>query len=202
MDRDFLLLNGDTVFDTALLTRVLNSEPAPITLCVDYKSVYDTDDMKVQLDEKGWVKHVSKTLSVNQIDAESIGLIFFRERGPQLFRDAVEDALRHQAALKFWYLSIIDAWPINKWSMLVPCPGMFGVKLILPWIWQGPKSFSAEKWDEILQSHLHQLNYYGRMSPQALPSYMGVTCSREKNNSRALGFLRVYYDSALMLFAG
>src|SRR5665647_315997 len=31
MDRDFLLLNGDTVFDAALLTQVLNSEPAPIT---------------------------------------------------------------------------------------------------------------------------------------------------------------------------
>jgi choline kinase len=64
--------------------------------------------MKVQLDEKGWVKHVSKTLSAAQTDAESIGLIFFRDPGPQLFRSAVENALRYQAALRFWYLSIID----------------------------------------------------------------------------------------------
>ena len=108
MDSDFLLLNGDTVFDAAVLAKMLNSDPAPITLGVDYKSTYDTDDMKVQLDEKGWVKHVSKTLSPAQTDAESIGLIFFRDRGPQLFRGAVENALRHQAALKFWYLNIID----------------------------------------------------------------------------------------------
>lgn len=108
MDSDFLLLNGDTVFDEAVLAQVLSSDPAPITLGVDYKSAYDADDMKVQLDERGWVKHVSKTLSAAQTDAESIGLIFFRDRGPQLFRSAVENALRHQAALKFWYLNIID----------------------------------------------------------------------------------------------
>lgn len=108
MDGDFLLLNGDTIFDEAVLAQVLNSDPAPITLGVDYKSAYDADDMKVQLDERGWVKHVSKTLSAAQTDAESIGLIFFRDRGPQLFRSAVENALRHQAALKFWYLNIID----------------------------------------------------------------------------------------------
>jgi len=41
MDCDFLLLNGDTVFDSALLAQVLNSESAPITLSIDYKKVYD-----------------------------------------------------------------------------------------------------------------------------------------------------------------
>lgn len=109
MDRDFLLLNGDTIFDKALLIQVLNSASAPITLTVSDKPIYDADDMKVQLDEHGWVKHVSKNLSTDQIDCESIGLIFFRDRGPQLFRTAVEDALRHQEKLKHWYLSIVDA---------------------------------------------------------------------------------------------
>lgn len=109
MDCDFLLLNGDTVFDVSLLTQVLESESAPITLSIDYKKVYDADDMKVQLDEKGLVKHVNKTLSEDQIDAESIGLIYFRSNGPMLFRDAVEEALRYPAELKSWYLTIIDA---------------------------------------------------------------------------------------------
>jgi choline kinase len=109
MDCDFLLLNGDTVFDVSLLTLVLESESAPITLSIDYKKVYDADDMKVQLDEKGLVKHVNKTLSEDRIDAESIGLIYFRSNGPILFRDAVEDALRYPTELKSWYLTIIDA---------------------------------------------------------------------------------------------
>ena len=108
MDNDFLLLNGDTVFDTSLLTQVLNSKPAPITLSVDYKETYDADDMKVQLDEKGLVKQVNKTLSEDQIDAESIGLILFRSNGPKLFCEAVEKALRYPTELKSWYLTIID----------------------------------------------------------------------------------------------
>lgn len=155
MDRDFLLLNGDTVFKTALLTQVLNSEPAPITLCVDYKSVYDADDMKVQLDEKGWVKHVSKTLPMNQIDAESIGLTFLRERGPQLFRNAVEDALRHQAKLKCWYLTIIDALAgkqmVNACSVSghLWCEIDFAMDLA-----RAEELFGRIDQDEILQRHL------------------------------------------------
>jgi len=108
MDGNFLLLNGDTIFDVSLLKQVLESEPAPITLSIDYKKVYDADDMKVQLDNKGLVKHVNKTLPEDQIDAESIGLIYFRSNGPILFRDAVEDALRYPTELKSWYLTIID----------------------------------------------------------------------------------------------
>ena len=108
MDCDFLLLNGDTIFDVSLLAQVLESEPAPITLSIDYKKTYDADDMKVQLDNKGLVKHVNKTLPENQINAESIGLIYFRSNGSALFRDAVEEALRYPAELKSWYLTIID----------------------------------------------------------------------------------------------
>ena len=81
MQHDFLLVNGDTVFDGSVLVEVMNSEPAPITLCVSQESAYDADDMKVQLDGKGRVKHVSKTLPVDRIDAESIGLVFFRQNG-------------------------------------------------------------------------------------------------------------------------
>lgn len=109
MTGDFLLLNGDTVIESALLKQVLNSKPAPITLSVDYKNTYDADDMKVQLDTDGWVKQVSKIIPPHQVDAESIGLIYFRAHGPQIFSQAVESALRHPAELKSWYLSIIDA---------------------------------------------------------------------------------------------
>ena len=108
MDGDFLLLNGDTVVESALLSKVLNSEFAPITLSVDFKDNYDADDMKVQLDTDGWVKQVSKIVPPHQVDAESIGLIYFRSQGAYLFRHAVELALRHPAELKSWYLSIID----------------------------------------------------------------------------------------------
>jgi choline kinase len=108
MDSDFLILNGDTVIETALLDKVLNSESAPITLSVDFKDSYDADDMKVQLNADGWVQQVSKIVPPHQVNAESIGLIYFRGNGAPLFLQAVEKALRHPAELKSWYLSIID----------------------------------------------------------------------------------------------
>ena len=108
MGSDFLILNGDTVIEPALLDKVLKSEAAPITLSVDVKDSYDSDDMKVQLDTAGWVQQVSKIVPPHQVNAESIGLIYFRGGGVRLFRQAVEEALRHPAELKSWYLSIID----------------------------------------------------------------------------------------------
>lgn len=108
MDGDFLLLNGDTVIEPALVDQVLKSPPAPITLSVDFKSSYDADDMKVQIAADGWIQQVSKIVPPHEIDAESIGLTYFRDRGPQYFSEAIEQALRHPAELKSWYLSIID----------------------------------------------------------------------------------------------
>ena len=109
MKGEFIQVNGDNLFKADLVKILLSAPEAPVTVAINHKPAYDADDMKVQLDESGWVKHVSKTLPTDQIDAESIGLVFFREHGPQLFRDAIEAALRHQTELKSWYLSIIDA---------------------------------------------------------------------------------------------
>ena len=47
MMKDFVLLNGDTLFETAVLEVLLQAPPAPITLVTDEKSYYDADDMKV-----------------------------------------------------------------------------------------------------------------------------------------------------------
>jgi choline kinase len=108
MNNDFLLLNGDTVLDNELLSGVLQAPRAPIRLCIDFKKIFDEDDMKVQLDAQGQVKQVSKKLSAEETDAESIGLVYFCEKGVSLFREAVEQALRDPIKLTSWYLAIID----------------------------------------------------------------------------------------------
>ncbi len=119
MDTDFLLLNGDIIFEAAVLKRVLESDSAPITLTVNLKDEYDDDDMKVKL-SRGLVRSVSKTLAPQQTDCESIGMLYFRGKGPALFRAAVENAMRHPTSLKLWYLSIIDALAAD--GMVKPCP--------------------------------------------------------------------------------
>ena len=107
MSGDFLLMNGDVILDRQVIERVLSSPRAPIVLTVDHKKSFDDDDMKVQLDGT-LVRHVSKKLARELVNAESIGLLYFRDQGPALFRTAVEQALRHPQGLRQWYLSVVD----------------------------------------------------------------------------------------------
>ncbi|NKB37240.1 MAG: NTP transferase domain-containing protein [Gammaproteobacteria bacterium] len=108
MNEDFLLINGDTVYETSLLEHVLKSESAPVTLTIDFKEKYDEDDMKVTLEDRQ-VKGVSKILSPEQTHAESIGMLYFRGDGPRQFRNSVENAMRKPSGLKSWFLSVVDA---------------------------------------------------------------------------------------------
>ncbi len=107
MAQDFLLLNGDTLFEAAVLERLLASPSRPITLATDHKPSYDADDMKVPLNADPLV-HIGKMIPPEQTDGESIGMLLFRGEGPTLFRNAIEQTLRHPQALKQWYLSVID----------------------------------------------------------------------------------------------
>lgn len=108
MSEPFLLLNGDTVFETPVLERLLASPPALLTLAVNRKPSYDADDMKVSL-EGGRLRAVGKQLSPDRVDAESIGLMLFRGDGPLHFRRALEHAMRRPSACRAWYLSVVDA---------------------------------------------------------------------------------------------
>ena len=107
MDEDFLLLNGDTVFEAQVLDRALNAPARPVTMVTDQKSTYDADDMKLILNGESLVK-VGKDIPPEQADGESIGMLLFRGDGPALFQQALESAIRTPQALKQWYLSVID----------------------------------------------------------------------------------------------
>jgi choline kinase len=108
MDEPFLLINGDTVFETAILEKLLASPPASLTLAVNEKASYDADDMKVSL-QGTRLRAVGKQLPLDRVHAESIGVMLFRDRGPARFRRALELAVREPCARKAWYLSVVDA---------------------------------------------------------------------------------------------
>ncbi|TBW00305.1 phosphocholine cytidylyltransferase family protein [Azotobacter chroococcum] len=107
MQDEFLLLNGDTLFELAVLERLLEAPPRPITLAIDRKAGYDSDDMKVCLDGERLTR-VGKTLPLAHIDGESIGMMYFQPQGAALFRQTLEAQMRRPEALQRWYLSIID----------------------------------------------------------------------------------------------
>ena len=107
MDTDFVLLNGDTLFEAAVVQLLLEMRHRPVTVVVSHKHKYDDDDMKVELDGCRLVK-IGKNLLPDQVDGESIGMILFRDQGPMLFRDAIAKALKNPSAHNQWYLAVID----------------------------------------------------------------------------------------------
>ena len=107
MAEDFVLINGDTLFEAAVLKGLLETPARPVTLVTHKKRSYDADDMKVALDGNRLIK-IGKDLAGDKIDGESIGMILFRGGGPAIFRRAVESAVRDPLAAKKWYLSVID----------------------------------------------------------------------------------------------
>ncbi|MBX7146461.1 MAG: phosphocholine cytidylyltransferase family protein [Alphaproteobacteria bacterium] len=109
MDQDFFIVNGDTLFIHDIPKKVLEnatSSQYPITVTVDHKSTYDSDDMKVRI-EGTKLMEIGKTLPLNIVNGESIGMLFFKGDGPKLFADAVDQAMRTTEGLKWWYLKVI-----------------------------------------------------------------------------------------------
>lgn len=107
MSSDFFIVNGDTLFEPAVVERLLNSRPAPITVAVRRKPSYDADDMKVEHDDSVLLR-IGKKLPVESASAESIGVMLFRGSGPRLFHDGLEEAVRDPAAKRWWYPSLVD----------------------------------------------------------------------------------------------
>lgn len=105
---DTILINGDTLIDPRIPARVRAEARAPVTVTIDRsREHYDADDMKVRLDGERLVR-IGKKLET-PVDGESIGMLRFRGEGGGRFAAALDQALRDQAALSRWYLSVIDA---------------------------------------------------------------------------------------------
>lgn len=109
MRDDFLLLNGDTLFEPAVLRLLLDAPEMPITLVVNGKDDYDGDDMKVSMSRWGRLRAVSKGLPAGEIHGESIGLMRFSGVGVSTFREALDQAVRSRHAMKAHYLAVIDS---------------------------------------------------------------------------------------------
>ncbi|MCR6632501.1 MAG: phosphocholine cytidylyltransferase family protein [Magnetospirillum sp.] len=101
------VVNGDTLFEPAVLAQVRDRAPGPVSVTTDVKPVYDADDMKVQIKD-GKVARIGKTLPAEATDAESIGLIHLRGLGGALFAAAVEAVMHQPRGVSRWYLSAVD----------------------------------------------------------------------------------------------
>jgi choline kinase len=107
MTEDFLLLNGDTLFERALLRTILDSYAQPIMVTIDKKQAYDSDDMKVTLDGTSLLS-IGKTLSKSETHGESIGILRFMAEGRAQFTDMLDTLLRTPDGTNAWFLTALD----------------------------------------------------------------------------------------------
>jgi len=106
MDGDFIQVNGDNLFRPGMVEALMAAPEAPITVAIAHKDEYDNDDMKVMLDGDR-LTEIGKTLPLEAVDAESVGMILFRGEGARLYREALERAMAEPAGLKQWFPSAI-----------------------------------------------------------------------------------------------
>lgn len=108
MEGPFVLINGDTLFEAAVLQHLLKDVGHyPITLATDQKVSYDEDDMKIW-SERDRLYRVGKKLDLSHVNGESIGMMVFHQTGAEIFVRKVEELMRKGDGLKRWYLSAID----------------------------------------------------------------------------------------------
>ena len=103
---DVIQVNGDNVFREDLVAKLLAAPSAPLSVAVNLKQSYDSDDMKVILD-RGRLTEIGKTLPVDTVDAEAIGFYVFRENGAKAYVDVLEKSMRDPQALKQWFPSAV-----------------------------------------------------------------------------------------------
>jgi choline kinase len=128
---DFLLINGDTLFEPRIARRLLLSPPAPVTIAVARKDVYDADDMKI-MREGSVLCRIGKDLPMDRCDGESIGMVLFRGPGPRLFREALEAAEREPGAARRWYLSVVDEMAARGLVQTVSVDGLRWAEIDFP----------------------------------------------------------------------
>jgi choline kinase len=107
LDGDCLVWNGDTLVSERLMRRVVANAREGICVTIDRKETYDSDDMKVVVDGDGRLHAIGKRLALEQVNAESIGLLAFRGGGAELFREWIEKAIRTSEGTTIWYLRVI-----------------------------------------------------------------------------------------------
>ncbi|MFT4542977.1 MAG: choline kinase [Planctomycetota bacterium] len=109
-EKDFMISNGDNIYRRGIYSRVLDKSPAEtIQITVDVKDTYDDDDMKVTLNKLGHVTRVSKKISPEAADRESLGLVLVR--GPEhrrMFYDQLMKLVRDQEMMGRFWLEIFN----------------------------------------------------------------------------------------------
>ena len=108
MDEDFVLLNGDTLFEDQILKRLLAVDRRPVAIATAKKPAYDEDDMKIVLGRDERLEAIGKRLPHLVPDGEAIGMTVFRGEGIDGFRRVLDEIVRTPEGGDAWYTAALD----------------------------------------------------------------------------------------------
>jgi choline kinase len=107
MTTDFLVINGDNVFERGALMAMIRNEKTSAAVAIHKNPNYDNEDMKVRMNGSQ-VTEISKSISNDLADGESIGLRLFRGKGVAAFRYALDMVMLEDVTRNAFFVKAIQ----------------------------------------------------------------------------------------------
>jgi L-glutamine-phosphate cytidylyltransferase len=122
MRQDFVQVNGDNVFQAALVERLMAHPERQVGVAVNVKSSYDADDMKVVLDGAK-ILDIGKALDPGKVQAEANGFYVFRGEGASAYVAMLERFMREPSGLKQWFPAAVSQLAKERDVSAIPIDG-------------------------------------------------------------------------------
>lgn len=119
LDDGFMLINGDTVFDPAVIVAAVRDAPPGITLVVDASAEAEHDDMRVVLDA-GRVVAVGKGLNPAIATHRSLGIVL--SRGGGAYAAALRDIIAAPGGTDAYHHAVVAHLAPGGVNALVVAP--------------------------------------------------------------------------------
>lgn len=109
MESDFIVTNGDNIFDPEAIRKLISTGKSGIFLTVVRKKKYNEDDMKVIVSDDNLVVKVSKEIPTEDANADSVGLVKVQgEKQRKTFVETMEELARDPAYRNRFWLEIFN----------------------------------------------------------------------------------------------
>ena len=119
MTSDFLITNGDNIFTPDVFTDFVNENKDGIYLSTSRKSKFDTDDMKVTL-ENDLIARVSKEIEPENCHAESPGLVLVHgQKAIDTMKDGLDKMAREVKYRNSFWLEVFN-YLAGKGTPIIP----------------------------------------------------------------------------------
>ncbi len=99
--RGVLLSNGDTVHPPSVEESVLDGRGEDIVIALDREKPLAEEEMKVQVDERGLLRRITKQMDPGEAQGEYIGITLIEPAAAELLADALEATWRRDPQLYY-----------------------------------------------------------------------------------------------------